>query len=83
MRKCNLCGETISFVKTHKGNWMPVNPRAVVIYPVQKGGSIYITEDGYITRGMRYKDNAYYDGVDPIAAYEVHKATCGRKKRKE
>lgn len=74
--KCKACGAPIRFIKTRKGRPMPINPTALLIMPVQKGGHTYITEDGYTTQGVPYQEGMFYDGVDPIIAFETHFSTC-------
>lgn len=74
--KCKACGAPIRFIKMRNGRPMPVNPVALEIVPIQKGGHTYITADGYSTQGVPKKENMFYDGVDPIIAFESHFATC-------
>ncbi len=62
------------------GRWMPVNSEPVEVIPCigsDKGGHIFVTLDGEAFRARRKKEeDLFYDGVDSIAAYESHFATC-------
>lgn len=73
---CGRCGAPIRFIRTKKGKQMPVNAKPMIIVPVQKGGHTFITLDGEVFQGLPEEKLAYYDGVDSIAAYECHFATC-------
>jgi hypothetical protein len=44
---------------------------------MDKGGHTYVTLDGEVIRARKNREeNLFYDGVDSIAAYESHFATC-------
>ena len=44
---------------------------------LDKGGHTFVTLEGEAIRARRKKEeNLFYDGVDSIAAYESHFATC-------
>lgn len=74
IKKCRYCGEQIRFIKSHKhdGPWYCVNAEPELVTPIQRGGKLYITADGYTTRAWEARPNAYYDGVDNIKAYRMH-----------
>lgn len=78
---CRKCGAPIRYIRMKRsGKWMPVDAKPVEIIPsigLDKGGHNYITLEGEIIRARKKKEeNLFYDGVDPVAAYESHFATC-------
>lgn len=84
--KCKSCKEPIYWIKTLKGNWLPVNRRAILATPVQKGGHTFVLIDGSTVQALP-EGTVPYDGVDNVVAFEAHFATCPdsdffRKKRR-
>ena len=84
--KCKSCGAPIWWIKTIKGNWLPVNRRAIEATPVQKGGHTFVLVDGSTVQALP-TGSIRYDGVDSLIAFEAHFATCPdadtfRKKRR-
>ena len=84
--RCKSCGDPIYWIKTAKGNWLPVNRRAIMCTPVQKGGHTFVLVDGSIVQALP-EGTTRYDGVDSVVAFESHFATCPdadtfRKKRR-
>jgi hypothetical protein len=84
--RCKSCKEPIYWIKTVKGNWMPVNRRAIMATPVQKGGHTFVMIDGTTVQALP-EGMVRYDGVDSVIAFEAHFATCPdadtfRKKRR-
>lgn len=78
---CGKCGAKIRYIRMKKsGRWMPVDAAPIEVIPCigqDKGGHNYISLDGYVVRARKRKeDYLFYDGVDPIAAFESHFATC-------
>lgn len=90
--KCEGCGAPIRFIRMKRsGRKIPVNAQPVEVTPcigLDKGGHTYVTLAGETIRARKKKEeNLFYDGVDSIAAYESHFATCPaadefRKKKK-
>lgn len=79
--KCERCGAPIRFIRMKRsGRTMPVNAKPVEVTPcigLDKGGHSYVTLDGEMIRARKNNEgNLFYDGVDSIAAYESHFATC-------
>ena len=84
--RCKSCKEPIYWIKTLKGNWIPVNRRAIMATPVQKGGHTFVLIDGSTIQALP-EGAVRYDGVDSVVAFEAHFATCPdsdffRKKRR-
>ena len=81
IKKCEKCGASIRYIRMKRsGRWMPVNSEPVEVTPcigMDKGGHTLVTLDGEAIRARRKKEeDLFYDGVDSIAAYESHFATC-------
>ena len=79
--KCGKCGAAIRYIRMKRsGKWMPVNAKPVEVTPcvgLDKGGHTYVTLEGVAFRARKNReDSLFYDGVDCIAAYESHFATC-------
>lgn len=79
--KCEKCGAPIRFIRMKRsGRKMPVNAKPVEVTPcvgLDKGGHSYVTLEGEMIRARKNKEgNLFYDGVDTIAVYESHFATC-------
>ena len=79
--KCGKCGADIRYIRMKRsGKWMPVNAKPVVVVPcigLDKGGHTYVTLEGETFRARKYREGSlFYDGVDEVAAYESHFATC-------
>ena len=80
--KCGKCGADIRYIRMKRsGKWMPVNAKPVEVTPcigLDKGGHTFVTLEGeaFRARKKREDDLFYYDGVDSVAAYESHFATC-------
>lgn len=84
--RCKSCNEPIYWIKTKKGKYLPVNRRAIMCTPVQKGGHTYVLVDGTTVQALP-EGAVKYDGVDSVVAFEAHFATCPaaaafRKKRR-
>ena len=84
--RCKKCKEPIFWILTTKGNWLPVNRRAIEATPVQKGGHTFVLVDGSTIQALP-TGSVRYDGVDSAVAFEAHFATCPyadefRKKRR-
>ena len=84
--RCKKCGGLIFWIKTTKGNWLPVNRRAIESTPVQKGGHTFVLVDGSTIQALP-TGSVQYDGIDSVIAFEAHFATCPnadefRKKRR-
>lgn len=84
--RCKSCKTPIFWIKTIKGNWLPVNRRAILATPVQKGGHTFVRADGSTIQALP-EGTVPYDGVDSVVAFEAHFATCPdadafRKKRR-
>lgn len=78
---CVKCGAAIRYIRMKRsGKWMPVNAKPVEVTPcigLDKGGHTFVTLEGEAIRARKNKeDSLFYDGVDSIAAYESHFATC-------
>lgn len=73
--RCKSCNEPIFWIKTKKGNWLPVNRRPMEVYPVQKGGHTFVLVDGSTEQALPV-ERMRYDGVDSVVAFEAHFATC-------
>ena len=78
---CGKCGAAIRYIRMKRsGRWMPVDAEPVEVTPcigLDRGGHTFITLEGEIIRARKKKeDSLFYDGVDSIAAYESHFATC-------
>ena len=78
---CGKCGAPIRYIRMKRsGKWMPVNAKPVEVTPcigMDKGGHTYVTLEGEAIRARKNRgENLFYDGVDSIAAYESHFATC-------
>ncbi|MBQ9634664.1 MAG: hypothetical protein IJV12_00415 [Acidaminococcaceae bacterium] len=78
--KCGNCGAPIRYIRMKRsGKWMPVNATPVEVTPcvgLDRGGHTFVTLDGDAIRARRYRANSLFDGVDCIAAFESHFATC-------
>ena len=84
--RCKSCNEPIYWIKTKKGKCLPVNRRAIMCTPVQKGGHTFVLVDGTTVQALP-EGAVKYDGVDSVVAFEAHFATCPdaaafRKKRR-
>ena len=78
---CGKCGAAIRYIRMKRsGKWMPVNATPVEVTPCvgqDKGGHTFVTLEGEAIRARKKREeNLFYDGVDHIAAYESHFATC-------
>ena len=77
---CRACGAAIRFFKTPNGKSTPVNAEPVEVTPcigLDKGGHVFVTLEGEAIRARKKREeDLFYDGVDTIAAYESHFATC-------
>lgn len=73
--RCESCGAQIFWIKTSKGKWLPVNRRAIMCTPVQKGGHTFVLVDGSTVQALP-EGAVRYDGVDSVIAFEAHFATC-------
>ncbi len=78
---CGKCGAPIRYIRMKRsGKWMPVNAMPVEVIPcigLDKGGHTFVTLEGEAIRARKKREeNLFYDGVDSIAAYESHFATC-------
>ena len=78
---CGKCGAPIRYIRMKRsGKWMPVNAEPVEVTPcigLDRGGHVFITLEGETIRARKKKeDSLFYDGVDSVAAYESHFATC-------
>ena len=78
---CGKCGAAIRYIRMKRsGRWMPVNAEPVEVTPcigLDRGGHVVITLEGETVRARKKKeDSLFYDGVDRVAAYESHFATC-------
>jgi len=78
---CGKCGAAIRYIRMKRsGKWMPVNAKPVEVTPcigLDKGVHTFVTLEGEAIRARKNKeDSLFYDGVDSIAAYESHFATC-------
>ena len=78
---CGKCGAAIRYIRMKRsGRWMPVNAMPVEVIPcigLDKGGYTFVTLEGETIRARKKREeNLFYDGVDTIAAYESHFATC-------
>lgn len=73
--RCENCGAPIFWIKTSKGKWLPVNRRAIMCTPVQKGGHTFVLVDGSTVQALP-EGTVRYDGVDNVIAFEAHFATC-------
>lgn len=73
--RCKSCGAPIFWIKTSKGKWLPVNRRAIMCTPVQKGGHTFVLVDGSTVQALP-EGTTRYDGVDSVIAFEAHFATC-------
>ena len=72
---CKSCGADIKFIKTIKGNLMPVNMEPIAIIPTAGGDTTVITDKGVIVRGERVDIAQIAEGI-AIAGYMSHFATC-------
>ena len=78
---CGKCGAPIRYIRMKRsGKWMPVNAMPVEVIPcigLDKGGHTFVTLEREAIRARKKREeNLFYDGVDSIAAYESHFATC-------
>lgn len=78
---CGKCGAPIRYIRMKRsGKWMPVDAMPVEVIPcigLDKGGHTFVTLEGEAIRARKKREeNLFYDGVDIIAAYESHFATC-------
>ena len=73
-KPCNYCGAQMSFIKTTKGNWMPVDVESVYVHDL-KPGNIFVTDDGEV---HKYDAEKFKDFNDSV--YISHFATCPRSK---
>lgn len=78
---CGKCGAPIRYIRMKRsGKWMPVNAMPVEVIPcigLDKGGHTFVTLTGEAIRARKKREeNLFYDGVDTIAAFESHFATC-------
>ena len=78
---CGKCGAPIRYIRMKRsGKWMPVNAMPVEVIPcigLDKGGHTFVTLEGEAIHARKKREeNLFYDGVDSIAAYESHFATC-------
>ena len=78
---CGKCGAPIRYIRMKRsGKWMPVNAEPVEVTPcigLDKGGHVFVTLEGEAIRARKKREkDLFYDGVDTIAAYESHFATC-------
>ncbi len=78
---CGKCGAPIRYIRMKRsGKWMPVNAMPVEVIQcigLDKGGHTFVTLEGEAIRARKKREeNLFYDGVDSIAAYESHFATC-------
>ncbi|MFV0414296.1 MAG: hypothetical protein ACK5L3_13700 [Oscillospiraceae bacterium] len=62
--KCKGCGAPISFIKTAKGKWAPVNPRPIYFEPDPHGDIFLLNSRGEYVRGY---------GVPPHGVYDPHR----------
>lgn len=79
--KCGKCGAPIRYIRMKRsGKWMPVDAKPVEVTPcigLDKGGYTYVTLEGETIRARKKdREKLFYDGVDSIAAFESHLATC-------
>ena len=79
--RCGKCGAPIRYIRMKRsGKWMPVDAKPVEVIPcigLDKGGYTYVTLDGEAIRARKKREESlFYDGVDSIAAYVSHFATC-------
>lgn len=72
---CKSCNAPIYWVKTEKGNWLPVNRRGIEARPVQRGGHTFVLVDGSTIQALP-ASRTPYDGIDSVIAFEAHFATC-------
>lgn len=78
---CGKCGAPIRYIRMKRsGKWMPVDAMPVEVIPcigLDKGGHTFVTLEGEAIRARKKREeNLFYDGVDPIAVFESHFATC-------
>ena len=74
---CGKCGAPIRYIRMKRsGKWMPVM-EVIPCIGLDKGGHTFVTLEGEAIRARKKREeNQFYDGVDTIAAYESHFATC-------
>ncbi|MCD8050059.1 MAG: hypothetical protein LUE89_00060 [Clostridiales bacterium] len=73
MSICKSCGMSIAWVKTRSGKWMPVETVKVPVLP-GKGKETFITDDGDIITGERYRE--FKKNPDTVAGNVPHWANC-------
>ncbi len=83
MDKCSGCGAAISWIKTPKGNSIPVNPDYIEIDPDGIKHEAIVTDDGRVVKGSRTAatQDTLFPSNTTIRGRIPHFATCPQSAR--